>query len=146
LILDELGYVPTSKLGAELLFDVINTASKRTGRIVTTNLPLERRQICPSTSVPRFWTASGSPAQRWIGWHIAATSRKPLAEVTASRTRAAEWRPGSNLLQSEPTAAGARELGRVSLTARPRETTHLLRISILTPRRALGFCTAAHIG
>ncbi len=41
LILDELGYVPTSKLGAELLFDVISTAYERTSVIVTTGLPLE---------------------------------------------------------------------------------------------------------
>jgi len=42
LILDELGYVPASKLGAELLFDVIATAYERTSVIVTTNLPFER--------------------------------------------------------------------------------------------------------
>ena len=39
LILDELGYVPASKLGAELLFDVISTAYERQSVIVTTNLP-----------------------------------------------------------------------------------------------------------
>ena len=42
LILDELGYVPASKLGAELLFDVISQAYERTSVIVTTNLPFER--------------------------------------------------------------------------------------------------------
>lgn len=42
LILDELGYVPASKLGAELLFDVISLAYERTSVIVTTNLPFER--------------------------------------------------------------------------------------------------------
>jgi DNA replication protein DnaC len=42
LILDELGYVPASKLGAELLFDVISTAYERTSVIITTNLPFER--------------------------------------------------------------------------------------------------------
>jgi len=41
LILDELGYVPTSKLGAELLFDVISTAYERTSLVVTSNLPFE---------------------------------------------------------------------------------------------------------
>lgn len=41
LVLDELGYVPASKLGAELLFDVISTAYERTSLIVTTNLPFE---------------------------------------------------------------------------------------------------------
>jgi DNA replication protein DnaC len=42
LILDELGYVPASKLAAELLFDVISVAYERTSVIVTTNLPFER--------------------------------------------------------------------------------------------------------
>jgi DNA replication protein DnaC len=41
LVLDELGYVPASKLGAELLFDVISTAYERSSVIVTTNLPFE---------------------------------------------------------------------------------------------------------
>ncbi len=42
LILDELGYVPASKAGAELLFDVIATAYERNSLIVTTNLPFEK--------------------------------------------------------------------------------------------------------
>ncbi|WP_261345432.1 ATP-binding protein [Thalassoroseus pseudoceratinae] len=42
LILDELGYVPPSKVGAELLFDVISTAYERQSVIVTTNLPFEQ--------------------------------------------------------------------------------------------------------
>ena len=41
LILDELGYVPASKLGAELLFDVISSAYEQSSLIVTTNLPFE---------------------------------------------------------------------------------------------------------
>ena len=41
LILDELGYVPASKAGAELLFDVIATAYERNSVLVTTNLPFE---------------------------------------------------------------------------------------------------------
>lgn len=41
LILDELGYVPASKVGAELLFDIIATAYERQSLIVTTNLPFE---------------------------------------------------------------------------------------------------------
>ena len=42
LILDELGYVPASKLGSELFFDVIATAYERTSLIVTTNLPFDQ--------------------------------------------------------------------------------------------------------
>jgi DNA replication protein DnaC len=41
LILDELGYVPASKAGAELVFDVIASAYERNSMIVTTNLPFE---------------------------------------------------------------------------------------------------------
>ena len=41
LIVDELGYVPASKIGAELLFDVISSAYERSSLIVTTNLPFE---------------------------------------------------------------------------------------------------------
>jgi DNA replication protein DnaC len=41
LILDELGYVPFSKSGAELLFEVVSRAYERTSLILTTNLPFE---------------------------------------------------------------------------------------------------------
>lgn len=41
LILDELGYVPFFKAGAELRFEVISRAYERTSLILTTNLPFE---------------------------------------------------------------------------------------------------------
>jgi DNA replication protein DnaC len=41
LVLDELGYVPMGKAGAELLFDVMSRAYERMSLIVTTNLPFE---------------------------------------------------------------------------------------------------------
>jgi len=41
LILDELGYVPFTKAGAELLFDVVSRAYERQSLVVTTNLPFE---------------------------------------------------------------------------------------------------------
>lgn len=42
LILDELGYIPASKAGSELLFEVIAQAYERTSVIVTTNLPFDQ--------------------------------------------------------------------------------------------------------
>jgi len=42
IILDEMGYVPFSKAGAELLFDVVSRAYERTSLILTTNLPFEQ--------------------------------------------------------------------------------------------------------
>ena len=44
LILDELGYVPASKAGAELLFDVIGTAYERTSVVVGEDPPQWRRR------------------------------------------------------------------------------------------------------
>ncbi len=41
LILDELGCVPFSKTGAELLFEVVSRAYQRASVVVTTNLPFE---------------------------------------------------------------------------------------------------------
>lgn len=41
IVLDELGYVPFSKTGAELLFEVVSRAYERSSLIVTTNLPFE---------------------------------------------------------------------------------------------------------
>jgi DNA replication protein DnaC len=49
LVLDELGYVPFSKLGAELLFEVVSRAYERHSMIVTTNLPFENwTEVCGS--------------------------------------------------------------------------------------------------
>jgi DNA replication protein DnaC len=41
IVLDELGYVPFAKAGAELLFEVVSRAYERTSLIVTSNLPFE---------------------------------------------------------------------------------------------------------
>jgi len=40
-ILDEFGYIPFTKVGAELLFEVVGRAYERSSLIITTNLPFE---------------------------------------------------------------------------------------------------------
>ena len=42
IIIDELGYVPFSQAGAELLFEIVSRAYERLSLIVTTNLPFEQ--------------------------------------------------------------------------------------------------------
>ncbi|MDP7640175.1 MAG: ATP-binding protein [Candidatus Hydrogenedentes bacterium] len=51
LVLDEFGYVPFTKAGAELLFEVLSRAYKRQGIILTTNLPFENWTVF--TPAPR---------------------------------------------------------------------------------------------
>jgi DNA replication protein DnaC len=41
LIIDELGFVPLSKTGAELLFEVISQRYERSSIIITSNLPFD---------------------------------------------------------------------------------------------------------
>ena len=58
LIIDELGFVPLSHTGAELLFEVFSQRYERGSILVTTNLPFDE------------WTESsdrsGSPVRCWI--------------------------------------------------------------------------------
>ena len=41
LIIDELGFVPLSKTGAELLFELISQRYERSSTLITSNLPFE---------------------------------------------------------------------------------------------------------
>ena len=43
LIIDELGFVPLSKTGAELLFELISQRYERGATIITSNLPFDER-------------------------------------------------------------------------------------------------------
>ena len=78
LVLDELGYVPTSKVGAELLFDVISTAYERSSVIVMVAWPIQVASCLALTS-------------------DAATKRKPAA--SASRTPARGISPPASMLR-----------------------------------------------
>ena len=55
LIIDELGFVPLSKTGAELLFEVFSQRYERGSTLVTSNLP--------SMNGPRSLDRSASPAR-----------------------------------------------------------------------------------
>ena len=45
LIVDELGYVPLSQTGSELLFDVFSRRYENGATIVTSNLPFQDRSV-----------------------------------------------------------------------------------------------------
>ena len=66
LIIDELGFVPLSPTGAELLFEVFSQRYERGSILVTTNLP--------STSGPRSSGLSASPERCWTGSPTTSTS------------------------------------------------------------------------
>jgi DNA replication protein DnaC len=69
--------VPASKVGSELLFDVISTAYERTSLIVTTNLPFES------------WTevlgSERSPGQPSTGSRTDARSSRRKERATGSK-------------------------------------------------------------
>ena len=50
LIIDELGYVPLSQIGAELLFEVFSQRYERGSTMVTSNLPSRNGRRCSSQS------------------------------------------------------------------------------------------------
>ena len=50
LIIDELGFVPLSRTGAELLFEVFSQRYERGSVMVTTNLPFDEWTASPTTS------------------------------------------------------------------------------------------------
>ena len=59
LIIEELGFVPLSRTGAELLFEVFSQRHERGSILVTTT--------CPSTNGPRSSARNGSPERCWNG-------------------------------------------------------------------------------
>ena len=95
LVLDELGYVPTSKVGAELLFDIISMAYERTSIIVTTNLPFESW-----TEVLGSERLTGAVLDRLTHrCHIIEMSGESYRLKDAKRRRKKGWEPA---IQSDP--------------------------------------------
>jgi len=85
LIIDELGFVPLSKTGAELLFEVFSRRYERSATLVTSNLPLnewteafgsERSPYAPSAArrflVPKSSSELFAPCEVWRWWRILA--------------------------------------------------------------------------
>ena len=121
LVLDELGYVPASKVGAELLFDVISTAYERTSVVVTTNLPFEEwKEVLGSerltgatldrlthrctileTGRESYRLREGHKSPRGRGPWAAVARRRRAGRGVASRTRRTPFslRPGATFLQ-----------------------------------------------
>ena len=68
LIIDELGFVPLSPTGAELLFEVFSQRYERGSILVTTNLPFDEWTEVSSArnaSPARCWTASPITSTSW---------------------------------------------------------------------------------
>ena len=76
LIIDELGYVPLSQTGAELLFEVFSQRYQRGSTVVTSNLP--------STNGPVCLVPSGLPAHCSTGLPTTSISWKSTATATGS--------------------------------------------------------------
>jgi DNA replication protein DnaC len=79
LILDEFGYVPFSKAGAELLLEVLSRAYERQSVLMTTTFP--------ASNGLRSSATNDSPARCSIGSPIASTSSRPMAKATVFETQ-----------------------------------------------------------
>ena len=67
LIIHELAFVPLSKTGAELLFEVFSQRYERGSILVTTNLPCDEwTEVFGSDASPdRCWTGSPTTCTSW---------------------------------------------------------------------------------
>lgn len=97
IILDELGYVPTEKARAELLFEGLSTAYERQSVIGATNLPFEQ------------WT-EGLGNERLTGATLAGSrtaARSWRRRARASASATPENGDGGQLWRPEPSILGA---------------------------------------
>ena len=67
LIVDELGYVPFTAVGSELLFEVFSQRYERGSTIVTTNLPFDEWTLILDRSGSQAPCSTGSPITS-ISW------------------------------------------------------------------------------
>ena len=67
LIIDAVGFVPLSRTGAELLFEVFSQRYERGSILVTTNLPFDSGSRCSgrNASPVRCWTGSPTTSRSW---------------------------------------------------------------------------------
>ena len=83
LIIDELGFVPLSRTGAELLFEVFSQRYEMGFTLVTTNLP--------STRGPGSSARNALPARCWTGSPITSTSWQSAAQQGWELAYALGW-------------------------------------------------------
>jgi hypothetical protein len=115
LVLDESGYVPTGKVGAELLLDVISTAYERTSGVVTTNLPFEQwTEVLGSERL-----VGATPDRVTHRCHVLEATDESYRLRDAKRRQAAG--PGARGRRREPAAPSEdlRTVSRASRRCRP---------------------------
>jgi IstB-like ATP binding protein len=103
LIIDELGFVPLSKTGAELLFELISQRYERGSSLITSNLPFDewtettqwsQRALPPSPPIPmpgdprscRACRPAASP-DSWVPGRKASTPCRDLRRTTMKSCR-----------------------------------------------------------
>ena len=75
LIVDELGYVPLSQIGAELLFEVLSQRYERGATIVTSNLPFDEWTTCWLRAADLFDDPTTRPGISRRGFFVRSVDR-----------------------------------------------------------------------
>ena len=96
LIIDELGFVPLSRTGAELLFQVFSQRYERGSILVTINLPFDEW-----TEIIGSERLTGALLNR-LTHHVHILERTARATVTSIAGRAPDSRHRKNLIKNRP--------------------------------------------
>jgi len=87
-VLDELGYIPCTKAGADMLFEVVSRAYEWTSLLVTTNLPFEN--WTEVLGIERLtWIAESEEGTSFRVWLFAVARFQMFTETTRLRWLAA---------------------------------------------------------